>query len=325
MQSFNQNLYKISELLSDNEYHDGTSIGNQLKITRAAVWKAIKKLEAYGIDLKSVKGKGYLLENPLILLNAKKIKSLLNNKSIKLEVLEKIDSTNDYVKKYIPNNKELKICIAEYMTKGKGRLHRKWHAPFGKNIYFSLLYPFQKDISELSGLSLVVSLAVCHAIELAVKINQKLSVKWPNDVLVNKYKLAGTLIEAQSESNGFCQVIIGIGINVNMMDADKKDISQPWTSLAKVTGEYIDRNILGSNLINVLDEYLANFKQHGLKYFIKEWQKRDCLLDQSVALMSDTHKFQGISAGVNDQGHLLLKINNKTIQAFSSGDTTLLK
>jgi len=325
MQKFNQNLVKITELLSDNEYHDGTSIGNQLKITRAAVWKTIKKLEGYGIDLKSVKGKGYLLENPLILLNAKKIKSQLIHKSVQLEVLEKIDSTNDYVKKYIPNNKSMKICIAEHMTKGKGRLHRKWHSPFGQNIYFSLLYPFQKDISELSGLSLVVSLATCHAIESVVKINQKLSVKWPNDVLVNKYKLAGTLIEAQSESNGFCQVIIGIGINVNMLTADKKEITQLWTSLAKVTGQYIDRNIMCASLINSLDEYLNNFTQHGLKYFIKEWEKRDCLIDHQISLLSNTHKFEGISKGINEQGHLLLKLNNKNVQAFSSGDTTLLK
>jgi BirA family transcriptional regulator, biotin operon repressor / biotin---[acetyl-CoA-carboxylase] ligase len=121
MKSLNANLVRLVELLSDGEYHDGTSIGYQLDITRAAVWKIIKKLEQYEVRLTSVKGKGYRLESPLILLNQKKIKSRLNYRPIQLDILEKVDSTNDYLKSFTHQNKKVRVCLAEMQTQGKGR------------------------------------------------------------------------------------------------------------------------------------------------------------------------------------------------------------
>ncbi len=323
MRNNQQNLAKITELLSDNQYHDGTSMGKQLNISRAAVWKVIKKLEQYAIDIKSVKGKGYLLQTPLILLDDEKIKAGLHTQSIQIELLEKIDSTNDYLKSFIEKNKAIRVCIAESQTQGKGRLNRQWHSPFGKNIYLSLLYPFQKDISELSGLSLVVGLAISQAIESMISSNEKFAVKWPNDIIVNGHKIAGTLIEIQAESNGFCQVIIGIGINVNMQDANKKQIDQAWSSLLMLTEKYHDRNQLCAALINHLMDYLERFTHDGLIGFVEEWQNKDALFGKSTTISAGNTQHQGICAGINEQGHLLLKMQDETIKAFASGDATL--
>jgi len=326
MKSLNQNLLKIAELLSDGQYHDGTSIGNQFNITRSAVWKVIKKLEKYDIPLTSLKGKGYRLESPLILLNPNKIKDKLHHRSVQLDILEKTDSTNDELKTFISQNKTMRVCIAETQTRGKGRLNRQWHSPFGENIYLSILYPFEKDVSELSGLSLVVGLAICQAIESVVDLKgNSLKVKWPNDIMVSQDKLAGTLIEIQAETNGFCQAIIGIGINVNMSKALKKDIGQPWSSLLKMTGQYQDRNSLCVSLIDALIDYLERFSSSSLSAFIEEWKKRDCLIHNTIAVISGNQQLEGICVGVNEQGHLLLKTANQVIQSCSSGDTTLLK
>ena len=218
MKSLNQTLVKVTELLSDGQYHDGTSIGNQLNITRAAVWKVIKKLEQYNVPLTSSKGKGYQLELPLTLLDPDKIKSKLRHRAIEIDVVEKVASTNDYLKQFMEKNKKIRVCLAEMQTQGKGRLDRQWYSPFGENIYLSMLCPFDKDLSELSGLSLVASLAICRALESMIDFkNHQLKVKWPNDILVNQRKLAGMLIEVQAESNRSCQVVIGVGINVNML------------------------------------------------------------------------------------------------------------
>lgn len=323
MRNNQQNLAKIIELLSDNQYRDGTSMGCQLNISRAAVWKAIKKLEQYDIDIKSVKGKGYLLQTPLILLDDEKIKTGLHTQSIQIELLEKVDSTNDYLKKFIEKNNTIRVCIAEAQTQGKGRLNRQWHSPFGKNIYLSLLYPFQKDISELSGLSLAVGLAISQAIESMIPSNEKFAVKWPNDIVVNGHKIAGTLIEIQAESNGFCQVIIGIGINVNMQDASKKQIDQAWSSLLMLTEKHHDRNQLCAALINHLIDYLERFCRDGLAGFVEEWKNKDALFGKSTAILIGNNKHQGICAGINEQGHLLLKMQDDTIKAFASGDATV--
>ncbi|MCX7125591.1 MAG: bifunctional biotin--[acetyl-CoA-carboxylase] ligase/biotin operon repressor BirA [Gammaproteobacteria bacterium] len=318
------NLVKISELLGDGQCHDGTSIGKKCGITRAAVSKVIKKFKEYGVEIQSIKGKGYLLEKPLILLDAKKIKKNIKTLSLIIDILEKVGSTNDYLKNDSDQDNKVKICVAEMQTKGRGRLNRQWHSPFGQNIYFSLRCSFQKDMSELSGLSLVTGLAVCNAIT-SITHADNLAVKWPNDIFVDQQKIAGILIDIDAGSNGFCNAIIGIGINVNMQNALKKEIDQPWNSLQKITGEYIDRNLLCAELINSLMNYLERFSKSGLSDFINEWKERDCLFGKSVALMSGQKKIMGIGAGINAQGHLALKMPDKTEKTFFSGDATLLK
>src|SRR3989338_62425 len=98
------NLVKLVSMLSDGKYHDGTSLGRKLHMTRSAVWKAMKKLESYDVNIDSVKGKGYALLEPLILLSKQAIrKSLYNNQKIAIEIVEHIPSTNDYLKSF-PHN-----------------------------------------------------------------------------------------------------------------------------------------------------------------------------------------------------------------------------
>ena len=122
MKALNHNLIALVDLLGDGDYHDGTSIGMRLDITRAAVWKLVKKLESYAVPISSAKGKGYRLEAPLILLDVKKIKSQLHDKLIQLEVAEKIESTNDYLKQQHKLNAIL-ACLAEMQTAGKAFAH----------------------------------------------------------------------------------------------------------------------------------------------------------------------------------------------------------
>jgi BirA family biotin operon repressor/biotin-[acetyl-CoA-carboxylase] ligase len=189
-----------------------------------------------------------------------------------------------------------------------------------------MLYPFAKDISELSGLSLVVGLAACQAIESGADLKgNQLKMKWPNDVLVSQQKLVGILIEIQAESNGFCQAIIGVGININMDESSKKDIQQRWTSLLKITGQYQDRNILCAKLIDSLIDYLKRFSLGGLPVFMEEWKKRDYLFNTPISVISGNKKQEGICVGINDQGNLLIEAANKNILTFFSGDTSLLK
>jgi len=260
----------------------------------------------------------------LVLLDADKIKKNIKKSSIIIEVLEEIDSTNDYLKKYPGQDNKIKICLAELQTKGRGRLNRQWHSPFGQNIYFSLRYSFQSDLSKLSGLSLVTGLAVCKAIESITHLDN-LTVKWPNDILIEQQKISGILIDINAESNGCCHAVIGVGINVNMQQALKKEIDQPWSSLQKITGNYFDRNLLSAELINSLFDYLERFTKFGLSDFISEWQTKDCLFGKTITVLSGDKKIIGIGAGINSQGYLTLETQDKIKQTFSSGDTTLLK
>ena len=323
MRKYNSNLGSLITLLNDGKFHDGSTVGKKLKITRSAIWKAIQKLKTYGIKIDSTKGKGYALSEPLILLDRQEIIKNLTDTEIIIDILESIDSTNTYLRSFT-NSQAKRICIAEQQTQGRGRLNRSWHSPFAQNIHLSLFYPFKKDVSELAGLSLLVSLAIVKTLQKYV-VDGQLQVKWPNDVILNQKKLAGSLIEVQAEANGSCSAIIGIGLNVNMTEDKKHQITQTWTSLKNELNCYIDRNLLCSSLINNLMDYLRRFESYGLSPFIEEWKSMDCLYNQHISLKSFNTNLHGLVKGINHTGHLLLELADGSIQPCSSGDTTILK
>lgn len=313
-------MASVVKILNDGEFHDGTTLGSSLKISRNAVCKAIRKLNNYGIVTDSVKGKGYRMHDKLILLNKKTILENASDKDFEIDIFESVNSTNEYLKQYY-GSPLTRICLTECQTNGKGRLKRSWHSPFGQNIYLSLLYRFQQDVSEMAGLSLVISLAIISALE-SLKLPKSAYVKWPNDIVYEGKKLAGTLIEIQAEANGFCSAIIGIGLNVNMISAN---IDQPWTSLRQISGEYIDRNLLCATLLDNIFKYLQKFLTHGFKHFIPQWRGVDYLYDKTINLQTTNAKVRGIAKGINEQGQLVLELSNGQIGAFSYGDTAVLK
>lgn len=326
MRKNTENLAKIMSILADGQFHTGTAIGAALKRTRAAVWKMIKKLENYQVPLQSVKGKGYALQAPCQLLDNKKIKSRLTTKGIQLFLLETVDSTTTYLKRLgrSEKNKQVQVCIAETQTHGHGRFQREWYSPFGQNIYLSLRYPFKKDISELSGLSLIVGLAVCKAIETMHALPEPPLLKWPNDIICGQQKLAGSLIEIQAEAHGQCDAIIGVGINVNMMEAPEQKITQAWTSIQKLSQQYCDRNVLCAALIEELLRAILVFEQQGLGAFKEQWQTKDGLLNQTITLQSGSRHLQGTVKGINEHGHLRLQLPDGTCKSFASGDASLI-
>lgn len=286
MKIVSHHLQKLVTLLEDGQYHDGDTLGHELGLTRSAVWKLVQKLISYGIHIHSIKGKGYALCEPLILLDKKYIQENLHKKNIHLEIYELVDSTNDVLKDDLAHSSspnEIRICLAEQQTHGKGRFKRKWHSPFAQNIYFSCRYSFKKDLSELMGLSLVISLAVIKTLQFYISSNLLL-VKWPNDIVYDHKKIAGNLIEVQAEANNTSDTIIGIGINVNMQLKNAAVITQPWVSLKQITGVYINRNELTIKLIQHLISYLKKFEKFGLSAFLAEWNRVDSLIEKNVAL-----------------------------------------
>jgi BirA family biotin operon repressor/biotin-[acetyl-CoA-carboxylase] ligase len=205
-------LIEITKMLSNGEYYDENIISEKLNITQGEVWQTIKKLKRYGIKLHSMKGRGYSLQSPLILLNEAHIKQGLQNKNIDITVFETIDSTNNYLKTFIGDQK-IRVALSEHQTNGRGRLGRSWHSPFGCNLYFSCIYPFEKDINSLSGLSIVAGLAIVNSLK-QFNLPGQLLLKWPNDVIYQDKKLAGTLIEIQSQANGVSNDFICFHQNV---------------------------------------------------------------------------------------------------------------
>lgn len=256
------------------------------------------------------------MKDPIILLDKQIIQNQLIHQNITLHLFDTIDSTNQYLKSFL-KTEQMHLCCAEQQTQGKGRLGRNWFSPHAQNIYFSFLYFFNKNINSLPGLSLVVSLAIAKV--LSTFINQPFLVKWPNDVFYQDKKISGTLIESFALSPNKSAVIIGVGINVNMTDAEN-EINQPWTSLQKITGHIYNRNEIIISLVNHLLLVLENFAEKGLIYFINEWKECDYLKNQFITIKHLNETLSGYAMGIDKEGQLLLQDENGIIKAISSGE-----
>lgn len=318
--------YLLQEL-ADGEYHSGEEIGNDLGLTRASIWKLIKILNEWGVDIESSTKKGYRIPEGLELFDKKKILKYLepNNRSIlqMLDIFDSLPSTNDYLLQTIKEKPPtVHACFAERQTAGKGRRGRSWYSPFGTNIYLSLLWQFEKDLSQLAGLSLVIAIGVINALQ-QYGIKDHLGLKWPNDILWQNKKLCGILVETRGEVSEALNTVIGIGLNVSMPTSMKEKIDQPWVDIKQITSGNIQRNQLAGLVLNNLLLVIAQFEQHGIKPFISQWRQFDLTRDKKISLHTPSEKFTGIARGINESGCILLEDSSGKIQHFSIGEVSL--
>lgn len=322
---FTQAQLTLLQLLGDGNCHSGSELGANLGITRSAIWKQINHLIASGIPIKRIRHQGYQLPNQLILLNKQQIMEHLapqkQSNPFNLHLFTSIDSTNRYLKDLPPSN-TVDICCAEIQTQGRGRFGRHWHSPFGENLYCSSRWNLNYDLTKLSGLSLVSSLAVLATLS-EFDISSHIKIKWPNDILWTHKKLCGSLIEILAESNGNVQVIIGIGLNVNTDTENHPLPDKPWCSLYEITKKHFDRNVLIARLITNLEHYVSKFIHHDLNSFMDEWNKSDYLFGKSIKVTQSLNTLSGIACGINQFGQLILQDKSGTQHFLSSGDTSL--
>ena len=255
-------------------------------------------------------------KNPL---DKEKILSKLSNEfrsKVVLEVFDTISSTNDYLLRKEKNkNKDIKICIAEEQTKGRGRRGKSWISPKFKNIYFSLNSYLKKE--DLSGLSIAVAISVSKVLK---KINVMSLIKWPNDLLVGNKKICGILIET-AKVGELTKVVIGIGINVNMEYSEL--IDQEWTSIKLEKKQSVDRNSIITEMINQLCITLNKFEQEEFDYFLNKFTSLDLLKDKEFTL-KDKPNETFIGKGIDNKGLLIAQnLNDQRIVKFSSGEVSL--
>ena len=255
-------------------------------------------------------------KNPL---DKEKILSKLSNEfrsKVVLEIFDTISSTNDYLLREEKNkNKDIKICIAEEQTKGRGRRGKSWISPKFKNIYFSLNSYLKKE--DLSGLSIAVALSVSKVL---TKINVMSLIKWPNDLLVGNKKICGILIET-AKVGELTKVVIGIGINVNMEYSEL--IDQEWTSIKLEKKKSVDRNSIITEMINQLCITLNEFEQEEFDYFINKFTSLDFLKDKQFTL-KDKPNETFIGKGIDNKGLLIAQnLKDQRIVKFSSGEVSL--
>ena len=322
--------FELLKLLADGKFHSGEKLADALRVSRTTVWKLVPKIQEMGLELHSIKGKGYKLLEPLNLLDEENIRQHLStiseNQNLIIEIFQNIDSTSSYVMGLLQNDelslsgREVFVCFAEQQTAGKGRRGRPWVSPYGCNLYFTLAREFNAGISELEGLSLIVALAVTRV--LTRNEVQGLGIKWPNDILWQGKKLAGILVEISGDPTGLSQVLIGLGLNIDADQESMADVDQAWVDVKTIRGSAPDRNRLAAELLVEISSMIDDFELKGFSAFKSEWEKADALRHQEVELKTHSNQATGITGkvmGVNEQGALILQTENG-VEIFHGGE-----
>lgn len=315
-------MNNLLKLLCDGNFHSGEELGAALGVSRSAVWKYLNRFESdYGLKLFRVPGKGYRLAEPLSLLTGDDNFAALTGFGWKLCLRDIVDSTNAEALRLLQSGMPAPfVVLAESQTSGRGRRGRAWASPPAQNLYYTLALKVSSGTQGLSGLSLVVGLAVLHSLRRAGVGNAGL--KWPNDIYARGKKIAGILLELTGDPADVCHVIIGIGINVNMTSS-VADIDQPWTSVRAQTGAIVDRGKLVTFLSESLHYYQDRHAREGFAALRGEWEANNIWQSRRCTLSTGTRQVKGSMIGIDEQGALRLLVDGQGEQSFSGGELSL--
>lgn len=312
--------------LSDGAVHSGAELGELTGVSRAAIWKQLQKLqELSGLEFESIKGRGYRLVGGLELLDGAAINAAISPSALpllsSLEVHTQIDSTNrQALLRAQEGAHNGHTVLAEHQLAGRGRRGRNWVSPFASNLYLSVLWGFDSGAAALEGLSLAVGVAIVRALS-AMGVSD-VGLKWPNDVYWQGRKLGGVLLEMVGDAAGRCQVVVGVGINVNMPRQAAPEIDQPWCDLGVVCGHKVSRNQLAAEVLSNLLTVLSQFERDGFAAFRAEWSALDCIAGKPVVLYMGERMLLGTAAGVGDAGALAIDTDTGR-QWFHGGEVSL--
>jgi BirA family biotin operon repressor/biotin-[acetyl-CoA-carboxylase] ligase len=205
------------------------------------------------------------------------------------------------------------VATTDHQTAGRGRLGRTWEEAPGTAVLVSVLLrpPAGRRAPELS---LVAAVATAEAVEAATGLSAQ--IKWPNDVMLNRRKVAGILAEMRGTD-----VVVGIGVNVNQTRAQLPvDTRTAAASLRTVTGTEHDRDALLETLLARLDDAYARWREGGLDAVYDDLGARDFLRGRRVRHDGEV----ATAAMVDREGRLLLDLAGGGRRAVESGEVELL-
>ncbi len=308
---------KILSILQETDnYISGEEMSRRLGISRAAVWKHIKKLKEEGYSILSVTNKGYRLRGGPDNISPERVSAMLDTGYIGRRIvhLNSVDSTNEEAKRRF-DMPEGSLFIAETQQSGKGRLGRAWRSPRNGGIWMSLLLKPDISFSELPQITLAAGIAVCRAIGSGARI------KWPNDIVIGSRKVCGILTEMAAEPDRINYVVCGIGINANI-EQFPEELSQKATSIYNETGAKQDRDALTARVMNEFERVYEVFKSEGFGALSDEYSSECVTLGRRVQVIYRNKSVTGNAVMVDENGALIVETEDGRI-AVTSGEVSV--
>jgi len=233
---------------------------------------------------------------------------------------DNLSSTNLLVSDLLKHQKpkEGLVVVADYQEAGKGQGAKSWHSRKGENLLMSLLlFPAFLSASNQFQISRVVSVSLCEVLD---ELGATPVIKWPNDILTSRGKIAGILIENGISGGKISHTIAGIGMNVNQ--SDFPEFPQPASSLFLETGRKTVPQELAEILVErIMIRYqkLKEGDEHALE---KEYLGRLFRLGKPSLFETGGVIFEGIIRGVSEFGELLVEVEGE-LASYGHGEIAL--
>jgi BirA family biotin operon repressor/biotin-[acetyl-CoA-carboxylase] ligase len=234
--------------------------------------------------------------------------------------LREVTSTNEIAcEMALKGAPEGVVVIAETQTRGRGRINRGWVSPPGRNVYLSLILR-PRMVPHLSPfLTYMGAISAAEALIEAFRL--EVSLKWPNDVLVNGKKLAGLLNEVRVETDQVDFVILGFGININMEEeAFPDELRGNATSVMIELGHAVSRVEMTRCLLERLETWYETFLHQGVDPVIDRWESLARVRGTRIEVRSLDQTYRGVAEGLDRDGALILRDGKDRIIRVVAGD-----
>ena len=229
-----------------------------------------------------------------------------------LYALKEVGSTMDEIKKDCYKNNLNTLLMAYTQSAGRGRKNNKWISNLG-NLFISIkLNTFY--IPDAFLLNYLTGIVIYDTINSFLEEKKNIFIKWPNDLLVDKKKIAGILIDTYSKGSKISDLYIGIGINIKISPLN---LEYTTTCLKSESSLNLSRKKILNKLIYYFNYWEHIFKEKSISYILKAWMKRSLPVDTEISFKTKKGSIKGIYKGINLNGSIKILINNKESNFFN--------
>ncbi|MBR3103057.1 MAG: biotin--[Lachnospiraceae bacterium] len=315
----------LRAIRNSQEHISGQELCERFGVSRTAVWKVIKQLQAEGYDIEAVTNKGYKLLSYPDLISACELMSRVNTEwaGRKVYFRRELTSTNEYAKIVAEEGAvHGALVVADKQNAGRGRRGRVWVSPAGQNIYMSLLLRPDFPSNNASMLTLLMAVSVAEVLH-HLHPELPVGIKWPNDVLIGDKKVCGILTEMDAEPDYIHNVIVGVGINVNQTEFDE-ELQKTATSLKLEKGMSVDRAQIILGVMDYFEYYYGLFAEHqDVSDFVNIYDSYLVNRGREVRVLDPKGEFTGVAEGINDRGELIVNLPGGGATTVSSGEVSV--
>ncbi|MCF8044880.1 MAG: biotin--[acetyl-CoA-carboxylase] ligase [Desulfarculaceae bacterium] len=285
----------------------GTTLSEHLGISRVAVWKHVKNLKQSGWPIVST-SRGYILEHPRDLLLPFCFADRTNQIYHFTETVSTMDAAKELARKGAPH---MSLVLAERQTGGRGRLSREWHSQDG-GIWCTLILRPTIPFAYTYQLNFAASVALVETLRDETGIDA--TVKWPNDILAGRKKIAGLLSEMETHGDMLSFLNIGIGLNVNNTPPETVEDA---ASIRSLTGPGVSRQKLVNRFLDRFEELYNQIREIDI---IAIWKAYTSTIGARVAVETHNARFEGIAVDVDPTGALIIETCDGTTKKVIYGD-----